>query len=79
MFWERPRRGYIELCLETLRRHYPDVRLLDRAAFEALWTEDSDLPRRTRAQSPVRLRTTATEVLGFVGYREPQASRPATG
>ncbi|WP_213982364.1 glycosyltransferase [Sphingomonas sp. dw_22] len=44
MFWEGPRPGYIELCIETVRRHHPDVRLLDRAGFDALWTEERDLP-----------------------------------
>lgn len=44
MFWEGPRPDYVELCLETVRRHHPDVRVLDRAAFDVLWTEDRDLP-----------------------------------
>jgi len=43
MFWEGPRPGYIDLCIETVRRHHPDVRLLDRAGFDALWTEDRDI------------------------------------
>ncbi|HEY2358941.1 MAG TPA: glycosyltransferase [Phenylobacterium sp.] len=44
MFWEGPRPAYVELGLESVQRHHPDVRLLDRAAFDALWTEDRDLP-----------------------------------
>jgi SAM-dependent methyltransferase len=43
MFWEGPRPGYIELCLDSVRRYHPDLRLLDRPAFDALWTEDRDL------------------------------------
>lgn len=43
MFWDGPRPDYIDLCLETVRRHHSDVRMLDRAAFDALWTEDRDL------------------------------------
>jgi hypothetical protein len=40
MFWEGPRPGYIDLCLDTVRRHHPDLRLLDRAGFDALWRDD---------------------------------------
>ena len=43
MFWEGPCPAYIQLCLETARRHHPDVRLLDRAAFDDLWHEDRDI------------------------------------
>lgn len=43
MFWEGPRPGYIDLCIETVRQHHPDVRLLDRAAFEEIWTQDRDI------------------------------------
>lgn len=42
-FWEGPRPAYIALCLETVARHHPDVQLLDRAAFDTLWTEDRDI------------------------------------
>jgi len=44
MFWEGARPAYIDLCIDTVRRRHPDVRLLDRAAFDALWTEDRDIP-----------------------------------
>ena len=44
MFWEGARPAYIDLCLESVRRHHPDVRLLDRAGFDALWTDDRNLP-----------------------------------
>ncbi|HEV7806692.1 MAG TPA: hypothetical protein VGO80_12785 [Solirubrobacteraceae bacterium] len=43
-YWEGPMPAYIELCLETVRRHYPGARLLDRASFEELWTTDRDVP-----------------------------------
>jgi len=43
-YWEGPMPGYVELCVETVRRHYPAARLLDRAGFEELWTADRDVP-----------------------------------
>jgi Glycosyltransferase sugar-binding region containing DXD motif len=43
MFWEGPCPAYIQTCLETARRHHPDVRLLDRAAFGDLWLEDREI------------------------------------
>ena len=43
-YWEGPVPGYIELCAETVRRHYPDVRTLDREEFDALWETDRDVP-----------------------------------
>jgi hypothetical protein len=43
MFWEGPRPGYIDLCIETVRRHHPEIRLLDRAAFDKIWTDDRDI------------------------------------
>jgi hypothetical protein len=36
--------GYVELCVETVRRYHPEVRVLDRAAFDALWEVDRDVP-----------------------------------
>lgn len=42
-FWEGPRPAFIGLCLDTVRRHHPDVRLLDRKMFDALWTRDRDI------------------------------------
>lgn len=44
LFWEGPRPAYIDLCIATVRRHHPDLHLLDRAGFEALWTDDRDIP-----------------------------------
>jgi hypothetical protein len=44
LFWEGPRPAYIDLCLQTIVRRYPDARLLDRAGFDALWVHDRDLP-----------------------------------
>ena len=35
---------YVELCIETVRRHHPDARLLDRESFDELWTTDRDVP-----------------------------------
>jgi hypothetical protein len=35
---------YVGLCVETLRRHYPDARLLDGPGFDALWEHDRDVP-----------------------------------
>jgi hypothetical protein len=43
-YWEGPMPGYVELCVETVRRHYPAARLLDRAEFDTLWTADRDVP-----------------------------------
>src|SRR5438477_3393650 len=36
--------GYVELCVETVRRHYPEARVLDRAGFDELWEVDRDVP-----------------------------------
>ena len=44
LFWEGPRPAYIDLCLETVRRHHPDAVVLDRAGFDRLWRHDRDLP-----------------------------------
>lgn len=43
-YWEGPTPGYIDLCHETVRRHHPEVRLLDPASFDALWETDRDVP-----------------------------------
>jgi Glycosyltransferase sugar-binding region containing DXD motif len=43
-YWEGPMPGYVELCIETVRRHYPDVRVLDPASFDELWQVDRDVP-----------------------------------
>jgi hypothetical protein len=43
-YWEGPVPGYIGLCIETVRRHYPDAHVLDRAAFDELWEADRDVP-----------------------------------
>jgi Glycosyltransferase sugar-binding region containing DXD motif len=44
MYWEGPMPPYLELCVETVRRHHPQVSILDPAGFEALWQEDRDVP-----------------------------------
>ncbi|WP_156678447.1 glycosyltransferase [Sphingomonas profundi] len=44
LFWEGPRPPFIDLCIETIRRHHPDAVLLDRAGFERLRRHDRDLP-----------------------------------
>jgi len=45
-FWEGPVPAYIDLCLETVRAHAPQVRCLDGAAFAELRTEpEIDLTR----------------------------------
>jgi hypothetical protein len=36
--------GYIELCVETVLRHYPEARLLDSSAFDSFWEFDRDVP-----------------------------------
>lgn len=41
-YWEGRRTPLIELCLQTLERHF-GAQVLDRQAFDALWTEDRDL------------------------------------
>lgn len=41
-YWEGPRPPLIDLCLATLRRTF-GVHILDRAGFDALWTEDRDI------------------------------------
>jgi hypothetical protein len=43
-YWEGPMPAYIELCVDTVRRHHPSARLLDRAQFDALWEADRDVP-----------------------------------
>lgn len=43
LYWEGPCPEWILRCRETILRHGGDVRLLDRAAFEALRTEDRDI------------------------------------
>lgn len=42
-YWEGPCPPYVELCLDSLRRH-AGARVLDRASFDRLWTSDRDLP-----------------------------------
>ena len=42
-YWEGPCPDYIRLCLETIRRRCNAI-VLDRASFDALWTEDRDVP-----------------------------------
>ncbi len=44
LFWEGPCPPYIGLCLETILRHHPHARILDRRGFETLWRHDRDLP-----------------------------------
>jgi hypothetical protein len=34
---------YVRLCVETVRRHHPQMRLLDRPGFERLWQHDRDV------------------------------------
>jgi len=41
-YWEGPCTPLIELCLETLRRHF-GARVLDRPDFDGMWSEDRDL------------------------------------
>jgi SAM-dependent methyltransferase len=41
-YWEGPRTPLVGLCMETLRRHFRAV-VLDRPAFDAMWTEDRDI------------------------------------
>jgi hypothetical protein len=43
MYWEGARPGYIDLCTQTARKHHPDLKLLDREAFEALRASDREL------------------------------------
>jgi mannosyltransferase OCH1-like enzyme len=42
-YWEGPMPAYVGLCVQTMRRHHPSMRLLDRALFDQLWTHDRDL------------------------------------
>ncbi len=42
-YWEGLCPPYVELCLDSLRRH-AGARVLDRASFDGLWTSDRDLP-----------------------------------
>ena len=44
MYWEGPLAPYLELCIATVRRHHADLRVLDRAGFDELWSEDRDVP-----------------------------------
>lgn len=43
LYWEGPCPEWILRCRETIMKHGGDVRLLDRAAFEALRTDDRDI------------------------------------
>ena len=43
LYWEGPCPDWILRCRETIMRHGGDVRLLDRAAFEALRQDDRDI------------------------------------
>jgi hypothetical protein len=43
LYWEGPAPPYIELCLEILKRHHPEARVLDRAGFDALWVHERGL------------------------------------
>ena len=43
LFWEGPCPGYIDLCIATIRQYHPELRLLDRAAFDAIWSDNRDL------------------------------------
>jgi hypothetical protein len=43
LYWEGPCPEWILRCRDTIVRHGGDVRLLDRAAFEALRTDDRDI------------------------------------
>jgi glycosyl transferase-like sugar-binding protein len=43
LYWEGPQPPYISLCLKTVRVHHPNARVLDRAAFDALFRSDRDL------------------------------------
>lgn len=42
-YWEGPMPAYIALCCKTLQAHNRHVRLLDRAAFDALFMFDRDI------------------------------------
>jgi hypothetical protein len=44
LYWEGPRPGYIDLCLQSVLLQHPDAHLLDRAGFDRLWRSDRDLP-----------------------------------
>ncbi|MDY3561841.1 class I SAM-dependent methyltransferase [Gemmata sp. JC673] len=43
-YWEGPLPGYIDLCLQTIRKYNARVEVLDRAGFDALHRNDRDLP-----------------------------------
>ena len=36
LYWEGPRPGYIDLCLQTVSSHHADARLLDRGFENAV-------------------------------------------
>jgi hypothetical protein len=40
-YWEGSMPPYVALCLETVRRHHPDARLLDRHAYDELRLTDA--------------------------------------
>jgi hypothetical protein len=42
-YWEGPMPAWIELCIETVRRHHPAMQLLDPAAFDEVWETDRDI------------------------------------
>jgi hypothetical protein len=43
-YWEGPMPPYVQLCIETVRKHHPDAQLLDREAFDAMFAIDQDVP-----------------------------------
>ena len=43
LYWEGPAPPYIELCLEIVKRHHPEARILDRAGFDTLSAHDRGL------------------------------------
>jgi hypothetical protein len=43
LFWEGPCPPYIALCLDIVRAHHPEARILDQRQFDSLWRHDRDL------------------------------------
>ncbi len=44
LYWEGPMPAYISLCCKSVFAHNRNVKMLDRAAFDALFKEDRDMP-----------------------------------
>lgn len=43
MYWEGPKNAWIEACLEIVRAHHPEVRLIGPEEWDEMWVDDRDM------------------------------------